>query len=695
MRILLLLGFILLMNSPIQAQFKLYQNKCGKKMSIKWGNQAKEIIGFDGDRAFLTIAKSDPKVSYKMASFHFKERIQERCTRQVVENVESNREKVIIEGKFEDCACNWTISLDKDTTAQIRLRVKLSDTTYNRIYLTYTSDETEQFFGFGEQYSYVNMKGKKPLIFVEEQGLGRGDKGITTLAKLVKVAGNEYTSYAPIPFYLTSFNRGMWVENTSLTEFDLTSPDKVKLSIWNHELSALLWVEDHPLDIIEKYTLKTGRMRSLPDWAYGTWLGLQGGATTVKQVVKQALDAGNPVTAIWIQDWVGRRKTRFGSQLWWIWEPSEKDYPNFPVFCDTLNSWGVEVTGYINSFSANEGKFCEEGLEKGYFIKNQKGEDYLLATAGFPAYLVDLSNPAAYNWVKEIIKNNLIANGLSGWMADFSEWLPWDAQLHSGESAEQYHNRYPVIWAKLNREAIEEAGKGDEIVFFTRAGYSESNRYSTLFWAGDQMTTWGLNDGIASVIPAMLSSGMSGIALNHFDIGGYTNVNFPFYKINREQELFYRWTELAAFTPVFRTHEGLIPQKNYQPYTDQETVDFFAKLGKFHYQLKDYFKLCMEEHTQKGWPILRHLYLHYPHDPNTYRLPYQFLVGADLLVLPVIEKSQNKVKGYFPEGKWQHIWTKKIYEGSNWHTVDAPLGQPAAFIKVGGEQEELLKKCLF
>ena len=49
-------------------------------------------------------------------------------------------------------------------------------------------------------------------------------------------------------------------------------------------------------------------------------------------------------------------------------------------------------------------------------------------------------------------------------MADFGEALPLEARLFSGERAEYYHNRYPEEWARINREAIDEAG-AEEIVF--------------------------------------------------------------------------------------------------------------------------------------------------------------------------------------------------------------------------------------
>lgn len=46
-------------------------------------------------------------------------------------------------------------------------------TDVNRIYLTYQSASDEQFFGFGESFSFVNLKGRRVPILVSEQGVGR------------------------------------------------------------------------------------------------------------------------------------------------------------------------------------------------------------------------------------------------------------------------------------------------------------------------------------------------------------------------------------------------------------------------------------------------------------------------------------------------------------------------------------------
>jgi alpha-glucosidase len=55
--------------------------------------------------------------------------------------------------------------------------------------------------------------------------------------------------------------------------------------------------------------------------------------------------------------------------------------------------------------------------------------------------MIDLWNPAAWDWTKDIIKTNLVAEGKgAGWMHDFGEYLPFDAVVYDGTPMVIAHN---------------------------------------------------------------------------------------------------------------------------------------------------------------------------------------------------------------------------------------------------------------
>ena len=320
---------------------------------------------------------------------------------------------------------------------------------------------------------------------------------------------------------------------------------------------------------------------------------------------------------------------------------------------------------YINPFLCDDvarkknhrRNLFEEAARSGYLVKNREGEPYRIRISSFSAALVDLTNPEARAWIKDIIKEELIGNGASGWMADFGEGLPYDAVLFSGADPKTYHDRYAEEWARVNREAISEAGRGDDIVFFNRSGYTKSPRYSTLFWVGDQLVDWDEHDGIKSAVTGLLSSGLSGYSLEHSDIGGYTAMDNPLLQYHRSKELLLRWIELGAFTAVFRTHEGNIPEVNHQIYSDEETLRHFVRFAKIYAAWKPYRMELVKEASETGLPVVRHPFVHYPNDPEVLGLEYQFMVGTGLMVAPVLDPGTDIVEVYLPAGKWVHLWT--------------------------------------
>lgn len=633
----------------------------------------------------IEVQQKKTKVKEKYGFYRFKEKVKKSCQKLKLEQDKDGN----FEGSFEDCDCRFKLSITQVDATALQLNIELVGDNYNYIQLNLPHTPRADFYGGGIQFSYFKLNGQEFQLLSQESGIGRGDRPISAWTKMMKIRGSDTHTHLPIPFVIQKDKgnfQSYWLKGYLRSHVDFRDDQLSKMSVEGKEMSLLVRKGQKLSTILETFTAASGRLPRLPQWAYqGTWLGTQGGLATVKQQIEQAKKADNPITALWIQDWVGKRKTRVGWQLNWQWQADEQSYPNFKEFCEELNSEGVKVLGYINPFLADQGRMTEEALEKGYLIKNHKGKPYKIPTAGFPAYMIDLTNPKAAQWLKKIIKENMIEQGLSGWMSDYAEGLPWDAVLHSGISAADYHNQYPVDFARLNREAIQEAGKEGEIVFFSRSGHNQSARYSTSFWMADQMVNWGRQDGLLSTVTGALSAGLSGLSQLHSDIGGYTTITYALMpKVKRSRELLFRWTEFNVFQPIFRTHEGLKPGKNIQVYSDSATVAHFAKMGRLHKALAPYFEVLLQEAEEKGYPLLRPVFWVDPNYSAAFD-PLQPLLclGNDILLAPVVQAGVEELEIQLPAGSWRHPWSKQSFAGSA--KVKVPFGQPAFFVREGSE----------
>jgi len=607
------------------------------------------------------------KARFKMHHGHFK--IREKLlfkdplqNFQILSQSKNNLNLILVGNKQE---LKIILSVNKD---YLKLNFKCSNPEVNRFWIRIPAKKEEAIYGCGEQFSELNLRGKEVPLWVEEQGVGRGDPPIS---------GDWYTTYYPQPTFVSSKNYFCHCESSSYAKFDFSNNNFHELYLWSVPEAILFGKFETALEVISNLSGYLGRQPELPDWVFdGVWLGVQGGKEIVEEKINKCIEKDVKIVAVWCQDWQGIHMQGAQKRLIWNWKYDEDLYPDLPGFIQNLNEKGIKFLGYINSMLAKDKDQYNEALRKGFCVKDKDRKLYKIITDSGVKSLLDLSNPKTIEWLKQIIKENMIKIGLSGWMADYGEYLPIDSILNSGDNPELFHNKYPVIFAKTNLEAIKESGKLGDIVFFTRSGYSEISKYTTLVWAGDQLVNWSLHDGLASVIPAGLSLGICGIGYYHFDIGGFHSLGGYI----RDKEIFMRWTELSAFTMIMRTHESIKPYENWQFDSDEDCLIHFSKMSQVYVHLKPYLKKLSKEYIQTGIPPIRACYLHYENDIELYNLKYQYLLGPDLLIAPVIKPNIKEWNLYLPSDNWVHIWSGTRYKGG-WRTVEAPLGKPPVFYR--------------
>ncbi|MBQ3889481.1 MAG: alpha-glucosidase, partial [Clostridia bacterium] len=405
-------------------------------------------------------------------------------------------------------------------------------------------------------------------------------------------------------------------------------------------------------------------------------------------ITDRLLQAGVDVTAVWCQDWSGKRVTSFGKRVNWNWHADEKTYPNLQAYIEGLHRRGVRFMAYVTPYLADDGDLYREGVANNAFIKTDDGGDFLIDFGEYNCGAIDLTDPQAVAWFRErILKQNMLSLGIDGWMADFGEYQPAEGiALANGMDPALAHNAWPVLWAKCNYGAVEDYGRLGDAVYFMRSGGAGTGRYCTLLWAGDQSVDFSRHDGLITVVCGALSAGVSGVSFTHSDVGGYTSL----YGNVRTKELFLRWAEMAVFTPVMRTHEGNRPAENFQVYDDPDAVARYARLVRLHSGLLPYAGQLAQEAARTGLPLQRPLFFYYD-EPFAYGEQFEYLYGRDLLVAPVWHEGVQEWEVRLPRDEWVHLWTGETYGGGTF-TVPAPPGRIPVFYRRGSAFAPLFER---
>jgi hypothetical protein len=94
------------------------------------------------------------------------------------------------------------------------------------------------------------------------------------------------------------------------------------------------------------------------------------------------------------------------------------------------------------------------------------------------------------------------------------------------------------------------------------------------------------------------------------------------------RQLFLRWSEWAALSPLFRDH-GSADSGTHTPYSyDAQTLRTYIALSRLHQSVEPLLDTLWRQADRTGMPVTRPLWLADPDDPVATRQEQEWLLGA-------------------------------------------------------------------
>ena len=558
----------------------------------------------------------------------------------------------------------------------------------DRLSFAFGCNDAERWYGTGARPQGTDHTGSTQVLYTAEQGIGQRDYPLDELDLL---AGRTGDTYFPVPWALNDQGVGIAYGGTPVGRMHFCDPfaerDTLRIEVWAPTMTLLLFPSGSPRQAVSDWTLAGGPPAAAPDWAYGPWMAVQRGTDELLGAAAELRDLDIPASALWAQDWIGGRADALGGyDLHYHWEWDEEQYPGLPAAIETLHADGFAFLGYFNPFITDEFPEWDEAHEFGYLPIGPDGQPAEFSIVDRYGSVVDLYNPDAYAWAREYLEA-APAMGQDGWMCDFAEWLPLDSTVGDGLSGQRLHNDYPLLWQELNMEVLNDAWGEGEALCFNRSGWTGTQTIAPVTWGGDQETTFARDDGMPTAREIGVGLGLSGIGRYGSDIAGFSSVaGGPSTK-----EVYLRWTEMAAFEPVMRTHDGLSEDENWHWSRDAETTDHFRFYAKQHMRLLPYLRMLDEQYRTTGVPFMRHTILVESGEGEAWELlrdaPDQHFLGDDLLVAPVLAEGAVSREVVLPAGRWYpYIDGGPALDAGDEPTpvtVEAPLGVIPVFARAG------------
>ena len=492
----------------------------------------------------------------------------------------------------------------------------------------------ELVYGLGERFSPFVKNGQRVVMWNDDAG---------TVSDL---------AYKNVPFYVTNRGYGVFVNDPGRVDFEIATEDveAVQFSVKGERLDFFVVGGKDLKEVLENYTLLTGRPKLPPVWSFGLWLTTSFltdyDEETVMKFVEEMEKRDIPLSV-------------FHFDCFWMrefrWVDLEWDRRNFPEpenLLKRLKEKGLKICVWINPYVSQLSGMFEEGLRNGYFLKRPTGEVWQTNEWQPGLAIVDFTNPDAREWFSSKLER-LVDMGVDCFKTDFGERIPTDVVFHDGSDPEKMHNFYSYLYNKTVFETLErKLGKGNAVVF-ARSATAGSQKYP-VHWGGDCLASY---ESMAETLRGGLSLSLCGFGFWSHDIGGFEDVTTP--------DLYKRWVAFGLLSSHSRLHGSSMYKV---PWVfDEEAVDVLRFFVKLKCKLMPYIFRHAVEASERGIPLLRPMVLEFPSDPTCAFLDRQYMLGESILVAPVFSET-GEVTYYLPDGTWTHLLTGERVVGGRWIT---------------------------
>eukprot|EP00985_Skeletonema_marinoi_P004271 scaffold1875_cov77-Skeletonema_marinoi.AAC.4 len=557
-------------------------------------------------------------------------------------------------------------------------------------FISSNTTANDVFMGFGHRLSTPNAKGMEVRVSNSSK---KGKHGYASKEMQEGGAGNLV-----VPHFVTTNGASFFLTTSEPSVFDLRHDDWFSVRVQSSVLKGTWIAANSALEAMSIHASLQGRVKKMPMWTQrnGAMLGLSGGTFTVRRIHKALRERGCPISGVVISDWTGIKPK--ANRMWYNWVLERELYPNWKHLVDDLENSGINVGLYVNPcideipphLRSGRRYIFGEAEDNGYFIKDPNTKQvYNFGTESAHCGVVDMTNQDAVNWFKEtIIQNEMLGRaGASFWMADTNFDAPIGAKYKcdpDGGRGLSVVNRFPQDFAKVNRDAIRDAGREGDSFFFASSGFSEtaqlvatslSDRVSNLHAKSD--------GGMMAALNGIINGGVSGFALGHCAVSMAVPEKLGKGISSRSRDMICRWLEMMAFTSLFRTHDGEGVVKT--AYEDGFVLDQLTRWSKVYKALASYRQNLLSEASFQGWPVVRHPVLHYPTDKHFLEEGTSaFMLGTSMYVAPVMEPGVTTARVYLPPGSWGHMWTglTRTVKTGDYFDVPAPIGEPPVFYSI-------------
>ncbi len=449
---------------------------------------------------------------------------------------------------------------------------------------------------------------------------------------------------------------GIFWDNTSPTMFTDTAEETAFASEVGEGVDYYFLCGGNGDGVVAAMRLLTGQVPMLPLWIYGYWQCRERYKTQdeVVEVVENYRRRRVPLDGI-IQDW----QYWGNNYLWNAMEFLSGGYSNPQYMMEMVHGMNAHIIISIWSSFGPQTKpyraLQENGMLLPFETWPRSGSELWPPRIDYPSgvRVYDAYDPAARDIYWDYANKGLFAWGMDGWWMDSTEpdrenFTDADYEGHTYlGSYRKVCNAYPLMSVGGVYTHQRATTSQKRVFILTRSAFAGQQRYGANTWSGDITASW---ETLRCQIPAGLNFSLTGIPHWNNDIGGFyanaynnawgdnTATQNPLYR-----ELYVRWMQFGAFTPMMRSHGTEVPREIYYYGEKGEPIyDALEKAIRLRYTLLPYIYSTSWAVSRKQATFMRALFMDFAHDRQVWDINDEYMFGNALLVAPIVKAQYTQ-----------------------------------------------------
>lgn len=220
--------------------------------------------------------------------------------------------------------------------------------------------------------------------------------------------------------------------------------------------------------------------------------------------------------------------------------------------------------------------------------------------------------------------------------------------------------------------------KGVRPMLYSRWGGLGNHRYYIGF-SGDTYETWA-----ALAYQPYFTATAANVLYGWWshDIGGHMGGTIT-------PELYARWVQYGALSPVLRLHATKDPRCERRPWAFGPEVFRVAQAAfQWRYRLIPYLYTLARRNVETGLSVCYPMYYEHPEAPDAYAARFQYYLGDQILAAPIVHPADAATgmayeDVWIPPGLWIDYQTRETFSGPRWVRLVGDLERMPMLVRAG------------